>query len=67
MKEYVTYDEGSNVMHELISTQTMITSLINTNDNQSQTDAMKDLKTHIDKYDQIVLEFENHDKNKPVS
>lgn len=67
MKQYMTYDEGSTAMHELKSTQTMITSLINTDNNQSQTDAVKELKNYVDEYDQIVLEFKNYDKDKPVS
>jgi len=66
MKPFVAFDEGQTAINELTSTQTMITSLINDDSNQSQTKAVKELKTFIEQYEQILLELE-FNENKYVS
>lgn len=66
MKPFVAFDEGQSAINELTSTQTMITSLINDDGVQSQTKAVKELKTYIEQYEQILLELE-FNENKYVS
>jgi len=66
MKPFVAFDEGQTAINELTSTQTMITSLITDDSDQSQTKAVKELKTYIEQYEQILLELE-FNENKYVS
>lgn len=68
MKPFLTYDEGRTAIQELTSTQTMISSLINNSSEQSKTEAMQELRTNIETFEQILLEFKNNDdKDKCVS
>lgn len=67
MKPFLTYNEGNNAIQELNSTQAMIFSLVNNNGDQSKSEAMKDLKTNIERFEHILLEFENKDKDEFVS
>jgi len=64
MKPFVIFDEGHTAIQELTSTQTMITSLITDDSDQSQTKAIKELKTHIEQYEQMLIELKvNEDKD----
>lgn len=60
MKPFSTYDEGRAAVHELTSTQTMITSLINNDSNQLKTEAINELTTSIEKYEQILMKLKNN-------
>lgn len=63
MKPFVAFDEGQTAIIELTSTQTMITALITDDGDQSQTKAIKELKTYNEQYEQILIELEtNEDK-----
>lgn len=53
-------------MQELSLTQTMINSLINTDSNESQSEAMKELKICIEKYQNFLQLLENNDEDKTV-
>jgi len=66
MKPFVAFDEGQSAINELTLTQNMITSLITDDGGQSQTKAIKELKTYIEQYEQILLELE-FNENKYVS
>jgi len=66
MKPFVAFDEGQTAKIELTSTQSMITSLITDDGDQSQTKAIKELKTSIEQYEQILIELETN-KDKYVS
>jgi len=64
MKPFAAFTEGHTAMHELMSTQTIITSLISDDGDQPQTKAIKELKTIIELYEQILVELEiNEDKD----
>lgn len=67
MKSFVTSDEGITVMHDLTSTQAMINSLINKDDEQSRGEAINALNTCIEKYEPILVELEINDGVKSVS
>jgi len=63
MKPFLAFDEGQTAIIELTSTQTMITALITDDGDQSQTKAIKELKTYNEQYEQILIELEtNEDK-----
>lgn len=66
LKPFVIYNEGENAIQELTSTQTMIASLINTDDDESQSEAMKELKICVEKYQNILRSLENNDIDKTV-
>lgn len=64
MKPFVTFDEGRTAINELTSAQTMITSLINDDGDQSKTIAINELKTYIEQYEKSLVELEiNNDKD----
>jgi hypothetical protein len=64
MKPFLTFDEGRAAVHELTSTQTMITSLIkNNSSSESQTEAIKELTTYIKKYEDILVKLKNTEDN----
>ncbi|XP_025202744.1 probable E3 ubiquitin-protein ligase bre1 [Melanaphis sacchari] len=64
MKPFMIFDEGHTALQELTSTQTLITSLITDDSDQSQTKAIKELKTCVEQYEQILIELEtNEDKD----
>jgi len=54
MKPFVMYDEGLVAMQELTSTQTAIVTLINDDGDRSQSDTMKELKTHVERYENVL-------------
>lgn len=61
MKPLIAYDEGRTAMQELTSTQTMITSLISNDDDQSQSEKIKELTTYVEKYENILIESETNE------
>lgn len=57
------YDEGRTVMQELSATQTMITSLISNDNDQPKNEKIKELKAHVEKYEQFLVELKNNEDN----
>lgn len=63
MKPFLTFDEGRAALHELTSTQTMITSLIKNNSSELQTEAVKELTTCVKKYEDVLVKLKNTEDN----
>lgn len=67
MKSFITSDEGLTVMHDLTSTQAMITSLINKDGEQSREEAINELNICVEKHEPILVELESNGGAKSVS
>lgn len=62
IKPLTIYDEGSTIMQELSATQTMITSLISNDNDQSQNEKIKELKAYVEKSEQLLVELKNNEE-----
>lgn len=67
MKPLDIFVEGSNAIDELTSTQTLITTLVNSDNDKSKSEIVNELKTYIELYENILLELENNDEDTAVS
>lgn len=67
MKPLDIFVEGSNAIDELTSTQTLITTLVNSDSDKSKSEIVNELKTYIELYENILLELENNDEDTAVS
>lgn len=50
-------------MQELSSTQTMITSLISNDNDQTQSEKIKELKVYVEKSEQFLIELKNNEES----
>lgn len=68
VKPFVMYDEGRVAMQELCSTKTTIASLISDDGDRTRSEALKELKTHVEKYEDVLVDSERdgQKENKPV-